>query len=64
MAILDFIIQDYKDGKVKITERKQIATSNKGKKFTKTFHYLEYENGDIRHISKNDKKELEEKALS
>lgn len=58
--LLDFIIEGYQQGKIKIiTKDIHYRKGHKHTEYIKKDHYLQYENGDVRRIGKNEREELE-----
>lgn len=60
MILLDFIIEDYKQGKLKIITKDVFYRKGyKHKSYIRKDHYLQYENGETRRLNKKDRIELE-----
>jgi hypothetical protein len=60
MILLDSIIEDYKQGKLKIITKEVFYHKGyKRKEFTRVGYYLQYSNGDTRRLSSNERQELE-----
>jgi len=60
MILLDYIIEEYKQGKIKIIAKEfYYREGYKRKSYIRKDYYLQYENGETRRLSKKNRKELE-----